>query len=264
MRFSFQRRHLSIPYVLFLLLFVILPIFIIIFYSFTNEHGNFTLAAFTNFFSDMTKLSTILISLLYGLLNTIICLLIGYPVAMILANKKYNKNIVMVMLFVMPMWVNFVLRTMATRDLLFWLGLSGAKYPEFATIVGLVYNYLPFVILPLYSTMLKMDKSQIEAAMDLGANRAQTFFKVIIPMTMPGIISAAIMVFMPTMSSYVVSDILSEGTIVLFGQTIAIFFDNGQWNQGSFLALVMLLLIGLSALVSRKFSKGNETRASIW
>lgn len=152
-----------------------------------------------------------------GALNTIICLLIGYPIAYLLANKKYNSNKVIVMLFIMPMWINFVLRTAATRDLLTAIGIKGGNMPYLAVMIGMVYNYLPFVILPLYSTMLKMDKSVIEASSDLGAKPYQTFIKTIIPMSMPGIISAATMVFMPTMSSFVISDILGERKIQLLG-----------------------------------------------
>ena len=132
------------------------------------------------------------------------------------------------------------------------------------TIIGLVYNYLPFTILPLYTTMLKMDRSQIEASKDLGANSFQTFIKVILPMTMPGIISAATMVFMPTLSSYVISDLLSEYNVVLFGSYIDLYFNQSDWNFGSFMALIMLLLILLSVWISRKFSKDDEGKESIW
>lgn len=265
MKFRFQRKYLSIPYALFLLFFVLLPIIIIIFYAFTNREGHFSFDSLVSFFSDASKINVLLTSLFYGLVNTIICLLIGYPIARILSNKKYNKNAVVVMMFVMPMWINFVIRTWATRDLLTWIGIPGGKYPQLATMIGLVYNYLPFVILPLYTTMLKIDKSQLEAAQDLGANNVQTFFKVEIPMCMPGIVSAATMVFMPTMSSYVISDILSEGKITLFGKYIDILFGQNNWHDGSFLALVMLILIGISVGISRLFSKeSSEGRTSIW
>ena len=164
----------------------------------------------------------------------------------------------------MPMWINFVIRTGATRELLTWMGIGGGTHPELATIIGLVYNYLPFVILPIYSTMLKMDKSQIEASYDLGANGFQTFSKVIIPMTMPGIISGVTMVFMPTISSYVISDLLSEYNVVLFGSYIDLYFNQNDWNFGSFMALIMLLLIGISVFVTNKFSKEENARTSLW
>lgn len=269
MKFRFQRKQLSIPYVIFLVAFVILPLILIFWYAFTDANGNLTFKTIIDSFSvngyfDSTKIDVLVVSLIYGFANTVICLLIGYPVAMILANKKYNKNSVIVVMFIMPMWINFVLRTGATRDLLKWIGLPGGEYPEAATLIGLVMNYLPFVILPLYTTMLKMDKSQIEAAKDLGANNRQTFFKVIIPMTMPGIISAALMVFMPTISSYVISDILSESKVVLFGKYIDLSFASGLWNSGAVLALIMLLLIGASTVMTRRFQKNGEARANLW
>ena len=262
---KFKRKYLSIPYVLFMVLFVIVPILFIVYYAFTNKGGSFSFTNLTKFFSDSTNVNVLLISFVYAILNTVICLLIGYPIAMILANKKYNKSYVVVLLFIMPMWINFIIRTSATRDVLNWIGISTGANSNVTTMIGLVYNYLPFVILPLYSTMLKMDKSQIEASHDLGANSIQTFFKVIIPMTMPGIVSAATMVFMPTLSSYVISDILSEYNVVLFGSYIDLYFNQSDWNFGSFMALIMLMLIGISVFLTRKFSK-DETggRASLW
>ena len=128
--------------------------------------------------------------------------------------------------------------------------------------IGLVYNYLPFVILPLYNVMLKLDRQQIEAALDLGCNRIQVFTKSIIPQSIPGVVSAAMMVFMPTMSSYVISDVLSEGKVVLFGNSIYLSFSNNQWNIGSFISLFMLLLVGISMLISRNFTEKDDKKES--
>lgn len=264
MKFRFQRKYLCIPYFLFLILFVVIPILLIVFYAFTDTNGNFTFDALVSFFSSTNKLNVLLVSLLFGVLNTIICLIIGYPIAYLLANKKYNSNYVIVMLFVMPMWINFVLRTGATRDVLTWIGLNGGSHPYIATMIGMVYNYLPFVILPLYTTMLKLDKSQIEAAQDLGCNRIQVFTKSIFPQSIPGVISAAMMVFMPTMSSYVIPEILSEGKVVLFGNSIYLNFSNYQWGDGSFMALIMLLIVGITMLATRNFSEKDDKRSSIW
>ena len=262
---KFRRKHLSIPYILFILLFVITPIFFIVYYAFTNKGGEFSFSNVQKFLSDKTNIDVLLISFCYAIGNTIICLLIGYPLAMILANKKYNKSSVLVMLFVLPMWINFIIRTSATRDVLNWIGLSTGENSNLTTMIGLVYNYLPFVVLPLYTTMLKMDKSQIEASSDLGANSFQTFFKVVLPMTMPGIVSATTMVFMPTLSSYVISDILSEYKVVLFGAYIDLYFNQNDWNFGSFMALIMLILIFISVFISRKFSNDDsEGKESIW
>ena len=265
MKFRFQRKYLSLPYILFFMFFIITPIVLIVFYAFTDKAtGSFSFNNVIKFFNDETNINVLIISLTYAILNTVLCLLIGYPVAYFLADKKINKSAILVTLFIMPMWINFVIRTGATRDLLSWLNISGGTYPELATLIGLVYNYLPFTILPLYTTMLKMDRSQIEASKDLGANEAQTFTKVVIPLTMPGIISAATMVFMPTISSYVISDILSEYNVVLFGTYIDLYFNQNDWNFGSFMALIMLILILISVFISRKFSDEDEGKESIW
>ncbi len=258
MKIRISRKNLAIPYFIFLILFILIPILIIVFYAFTDAEGYFSFDALVTFFSNYTKLNVLLVSLLIGLFNTILCLLIGYPIAYILSNKKFNKNYVLVMLFVMPMWINFVLRTGATRDLLNWIGLNTGSYPIIATMIGMVSNYLPFTILPLYSTMLKLDQSQIEAASDLGCNPFQVFTKSIIPQTIPGIVSAAMMVFMPTMSSYVISDTLSEGKITLFGNSIYLSFTNSDWNGGSFMALVMLIIVFISMIFSHKFDRNNQ------
>lgn len=265
MKFRFQRKYLSLPYILFFIFFVITPVFLILFYAFTDKvTGALSINNFVKFFSDNTNVNVLIISLVYGLINTILCLLIGYPIAYFLADRKINKSAILVTLFIMPMWINFVVRTGATRDLLNWIGISGGEYPEVATVIGLVYNYLPFTILPLYNTMTKMDRSQIEAGRDLGANPVQNFIKVIIPLTMPGIVSAATMVFMPTISSYVISDILSEYNVVLFGSYIDLYFNQSDWNFGSFMAMIMLFLILLSVLITRKFSKEEGGKRSIW
>ena len=264
MRFRFQRKYLVIPYFLFLILFVILPILVIIYYAFTDINGNFSLDSLICFFSSTNKLNVLLNSLMFSILNTFICLLIGYPLAYLLANSKYNKNNVIVMLFITPMWINFVLRTWATRDVLTWLRIGGGTHPYLATMIGLVYNYLPFVILPLYSIMLKLDKSQVEAAINLGCNRYQVFTKSIIPQSMPGVISASMMVFMPTMSSYVISDVLSESKITLFGNSIYLSFSNSQWGQGSFMAMLMLLIVIISMIITKNYTEKGEERDSKW
>ena len=271
--FALQRKYLCIPYIIFLLLFIIAPILIIVFYAFTYEFvdpvTNETFISLshiplTNFFTDWSKWNVLLVSLFIALITTLLCLLIGFPLAYFLADKKVNRNAVLVTLFIAPMWINFVLRTGATRDLLTWLGINGGEHPYLATIVGMVQNYLPFVILPLYTTMTKLDKSQIEAARDLGANPFQVLTKNIIPQAVPGIVSACLMTFMPTMSSYVISDVLSEGKITLFGNYIELEFTNKAWNDGSFMALVMLLLIAVTMVVSQKFSKEGKEDGGAW
>lgn len=239
----FSRKMLAVPYAVFMLLFVIIPLLLIVGYAFTDADGKMTLENFTSFFKSVHNINTLTVSLFIGLANTALCLLIGYPAAYFLAKKEMGFGRATVLLFVMPMWINFVLRTAATRDLLYSLGLNGGEHPYASTMIGMVYNYLPFVILPLYSAMLKMDKSLIEASYDLGANKAETFVKTILPMTMPGIASAASMVFMPTMSSYVISDVMGERKLSLIGNCIQLYFDQGLWHMGSLVALIMLVFI---------------------
>ena len=269
---TLQRKYLCIPYIIFLLLFIIAPILIIVFYAFTYEvvdpvtnatSLHLSGQAFLNFFTDWSKLNVLIVSLFIALITTLICLLIGFPLAYFLADKKVNRNAVLITLFIAPMWINFVLRTGATRDLLTWMGINGGTHPYLATIIGMVQNYLPFVILPLYTTMTKLDKSQVEAARDLGANPGQVFFKNIIPQAVPGIVSACLMTFMPTMSSYVISDTLSEGKITLFGNYIELEFTSIAWNDGSFMALVMLVLIAITMVISQRFSK-DEKDGGAW
>ena len=264
--FRFSRKTLGIPYALFLLLFVVAPLIVLFYYAFTNGQGQFTIANFTGFFSDPNTLGTLCYSFAVALVTTLVCLMIAYPTAYILAKSNLKKKSVLVMLFIMPMWINFVLRTGATRDVLNWIGIQGGTHPYIATMIGLVYNYLPFTILPLYTTMIKLDKAQIEATRDLGANPVQTFFLNILPQSVPGIVSAAEMVFMPTMSSYVISDTLSEGMITLFGNIIYLNFSQSQWNEGSFMAFIMLLLVGISMLISRRFDAAeNRVRGgNLW
>jgi spermidine/putrescine transport system permease protein len=271
MRFNFQRKYLAIPYIIFLIGFIVLPLAVVFFYAFTDSQGQPSWDAALSFFNNPQRITILINSIWYAILNTVLCLLIGYPIAMILANKKYNKNTIIVLLFVMPMWINFVIRTWATKDLLYWLGVTANENPNYplAVTIGLVYNFLPFVILPLYTTMLKLDKSQIEAAQDLGATPFQTFYKVIIPMTMPGIVAAATMVFMPTISSQVIPTILSEKKVILFGEAIYNAYFRSSTpdavNIGSFMSLIMLVFIALTLYLTRKFNKREEqARKHLW
>src|SRR5574344_40507 len=272
--FALKRKYLAIPYALFLVLFVIIPLLLIVGYAFTkttyDEYGtkvtSFSFDAIAGFFTNAAKWSVLFVSLFVGIQTTLICLVLAYPAAYFLAEKKFNVNKVLVILFIMPMWINFVIRTGATRDLLTWMGLSGSTHPWGATIIGMVYNYLPFTILPLYTTMLKLDHSQMEAAADLGANPWQVFGKNVIPQSLPGITSACEMVFMPVMSSYVISDTLSEGKITLFGNYIYLAFSNSLWNEGSVMALIMLLIIGITMFATHNVEKDPQGArgAGLW
>jgi spermidine/putrescine transport system permease protein len=260
---SEPRKALTIPYAAFLVFFVIFPILLIFFYAFTDKQGNFTLQNFQDVFAGDASNATFKVigtSLGVAALTTVICIILAYPIAYILANSKYNKNKIVVYLFLLPMWINFVIRTTATRDMLLLIGIDYRTMPWVTSIIGMVYNYLPFAILPLYNTMLKLDKSQIEAAADLGANPFDVFVKTIIPMTIPGIVSAITTTFMPTMSSYVITDALSGRTITLIGGLIENKFLLSQLNVGSVYAILMLILIGASVVFERHFTEQGGKR----
>lgn len=271
-RFNF-RGSLSIPFVVFMVFFVIVPLFLVVFYAFTDIEGHFSLKNWAEIFTSPERWKTIGMTFIVAFATTAICLLIGYPIAFILSNKKFNKNKVLVYVFILPMWVNFVVRTMALKDMLnfTFVQMIGSQltavHPLLGTIIGMVYDYLPFAILPLYNQMLKMDKNQIEAAADLGANPVRVFIKVIIPMTIPGIISACTMTFMPTMSSYVIAFHMSNGKIPIIGTLIEFYFNTGTggYNSGAVLSLVMLIIIGVSLFAEKFSEKKDDTRkAGIW
>ena len=273
-RFNF-RGSLNIPFVVFMVFFVIIPLFLILFYAFTDVEGHFSLRNWADIFSSGEKWKTIGTTFLVAFATTAICLLIAYPVAFILSNKKFNKNKVLVYVFLLPMWVNFVIRTIGLRALVntfsIWtIGSSlTVSHPYVAIVIGMVYDYLPFAILPLYNQMLKMDKNQIEAAADLGANPFLVFVKTIIPMTIPGIVSAATMTFMPTMSSYVIANKMSENKAKIIGNIIEYWFGQSiteiSNHVGSVLSLVMLIIIGLSIIAEKSITKKDESRkAGIW
>jgi len=262
--FTIKRKHLGIPYVVFMLLFVIIPLIIIAVYAFTDENMHFTLANFGKFFTDSESISAFIYSVWIGLITTFFCLIIGYPIAYILSTRKFFKSGVFIILFITPMWINFLLRTLATREIFVFLNMP---LGEFTSILGMVYNFLPFMILPIYTVLLKMDKSYIEAAQDLGANSFQVFIKVIIPLSIPGVISGIIMVFMPTISTFVISDLLSRNTMQLFGNLINLYFmGTPYWNYGAALAFIMLLIVGVSMFFMTKVEKEDAAaiKGGLW
>ena len=262
---GFSRKQLCIPYGLFLLLFVLLPLLLVVYYAFTGEDGSLNFNNFIAFFSDTTKLSTLFISVLVSILVTAICLLIAYPVAYILSRMKGSVAMIFLLLFVTPMWINFVLRAMAMKEL---LSLLGVPLGNFASIIGLTYDFLTFMILPIYSTLIKMDKSLEEAALDLGANKVKVFTDITIPLSMPGIISGATMVFLPVMSCYVVTDTFSGSTgFTVIGKLIAWCFlgEGGTLSDvhgGATISLVMLIILFVTMLLTGGFDKENSVRGT--
>lgn len=238
----------AVPYFVFLVLFVVLPLLLIAVYAFTDNHGSFTLSNITAFFTEPKIVNSFLVSLEVALENTLICILIGYPAAYILADRKLNRSSLTAVLFILPMWINALMRTLATAEIFNSIGIGLGKG---TLLFGLTYDYLPFMIYPIYTILSKMDRSYIEAAQDLGASPAKVFLKVTLPLSMPGVMSGVMMVFMPTVSTFAISEILTNNTIQLFGSIIQEQFNNLMWNQGAALSLAMLIIIGLSALLQK-------------
>lgn len=260
MKLRFSRKMLGIPYAVFLVFFVIIPMLVILFYAFTDKSMHLSFGNFIQFFSDPTKLSTIVYSLVIAIITTAVCLLIAYPVAYILARSKMKKKFILLLLFVTPMWINFVLRINAIRELLSWIGLLGeANY--FNTIFGMVYDFLPFMILPLYTTMLKIDESLYEASSDLGASSFTTFTRVTLPLSMPGIASGITMVFLPSMTNYVVSDMLGNSKVTIIGKFIYEYFGS-NWHMGSMVALILLIVVFLSTWLTGGFKEEESVRGT--
>ncbi len=256
----FSRKTLCIPYCVFLIFFVILPMLVIFIYAFTDKNMNFSFGNFVKFFSDPTKLSTIVYSFVIAIVTTAVCLIIAYPVALILARSKMKRKFVLLFLFVTPMWINFVLRVNAIRELLNWIGLLGeANY--FNTIFGMVYDFLPFMILPLYTTMMKIDNSLYEASADLGGNSFTTFTRVTLPLSMPGIMSGVTMVFLPSMTNYVVSDMLGNSKVTIIGKFIETYFGT-DWHMGSMIALILLIIVFTSTALTGGFKSEDNVRGA--
>lgn len=245
----FSRKQLGIPYGIFLILFVAAPLLVLFYYAFTNGSGQFTLGNLSGFFTDPNTLGTLFYSLVLAVVVTMVCLLIAYPVAYILANSNFKRKSVILMLFILPMWINFTLRITALKEVFSLLEGNLAFYPFINTVIGMTYDFLPFMILPLYMVLDKMDKSIIEAACDLGANNYQTFVKVILPLSVPGIISGVSMVFLPAMTNYVVLDMLYNSTYIM-GSLIGSYFSAYDWHNGSMIALILLVIICVVSLIS--------------
>ena len=246
-KFFSRRRSWSLPYVLFLAVFVVAPLLLIMLYAFQGEDGGFTFENFDKFVHQREAINTFIYSIGIALITTLICILLGYPAAYFLSKMKASTARVVVMLFILPMWINVLVRTLATVALFDFLMLP---LGEGALIFGMVYNFLPFMIYPIYNTLQKMDHSLIEAAEDLGATPRQVFSKVIFPLSMPGIVSGVMMVFMPTISTFAIAELLTMNNIKLFGTTIQENINNGMWHYGAALSFIMLIIIGLTTLFS--------------
>jgi spermidine/putrescine transport system permease protein len=259
MKLRFNRKQLCIPYALFLVLFVIVPLLVIIYYAFTDGTGQFTFSNFENFFLSTNTLGTLFYSLGIAVVTTLICLVLAYPTAYILARSHLKKKHVLLMLFIMPMWINFTLRITALKEILTFIEGNISLHPFLNTVLGMTYDFLPFMILPLYTSLSKLDTNLLEAAQDLGASKFTVFLRVTLPLSVPGIISGITMVLLPSMTNYVVLDMLYNSTFIM-GSLIGSYFSAYDWNNGSMISLVLLVIIFIVTLITNRFSdKDNQS-----
>lgn len=240
-----NRKSWAWPYIIFMAIFVVLPLILILYYSLIDTSGNLTLRNFEKFFLQTESVNTLVYSIGIAMLTTLICILLAYPAALFMAAREYRVPRVMTVLFILPMWINMLLRTLATVALFDFLSLP---LDENALLFGLVYNFLPFMMFPIYNTLQKMDRHLIEAAQDLGANNWRVFTKVVLPLSMPGVYSGIVMVFLPTVSTFAVAELLTMNNIKLFGTTIQENISSGiMLNYGAALSLILLALICLTS-----------------
>ncbi len=243
------------PYTLFLAFFVLIPMILIVYYAFTDHEGRFTFANFIRFWMQQEALNTFIYSAGIAMITTLLCLILGYPAAYLMSRMETKRAKLLVMLFILPMWINFLIRTLATVALFDFLRLP---LGQGALLFGMVYNFLPFMIYPIYNTLLKTEPSLIEAAQDLGADPRQVFFRTVLPLSFPGIASGIMMVFMPVISTFAIAELLTLNNIKLFGTTLQENIYNGMWNYGAALSLIMLLMIGITSLLN----SGGSARAA--
>ena len=268
-----SKKLLTGPYLFWAIAFIIIPIIMIFYYGLTDADNNFTLMNLAEI-TTPENLKALGLSLLLSFISTVICLILAYPLAVILSNKSVNSSSFIVLIFILPMWMNFLLRTLAWQTLLEKNGvinavLSFLRLPElniintpYAIVLGMVYNFLPFMVLPIYNVLIKIDKDVINAARDLVANAVQVFTKVILPLSVPGIISGITMVFVPALTTFVISDILGGSKILLIGNVIEQEFTQSyNWHVGSGLSLVLMIFIIFSMALVSKYDKDGEGTA---
>jgi spermidine/putrescine transport system permease protein len=279
-----KMRKVSFPYVLWLLVFILAPLFLVVYFAFTtgnsNDYASFT-PSLENFrrFLDPIYLGVLRRSLSLSVVSTLICFILGYPIAYIIATQKKAKTRNnMILLFVIPMWMNFLLRTYAwltilgkngiINTFLNFLGFQSLEllYNDGAVILGMVYNFLPFMVLPIYSVLVKMDKKLIEAAEDLGANKRTIFRRVIFPLSLPGVMTGFTMVFTPAVSTFIISNLLGGNKTTLIGNVIEQqFIYTGDWHFGSAMSIILMIIILVVMAISNKGGGDLEGgRGALW
>ncbi|MCB6200523.1 ABC transporter permease [Extibacter muris] len=268
-----MKQLLAGPYMFWCAAFIIIPLLMILYYGFTDKDGGFT---FLNIARITTpeNLKALGLALLLSFISTVFCLILAYPLSMILTNMGVNQQSFIVLIFILPMWMNFLLRTLAWQNLLEKNGIINVVLEflhlppldiintPYAIVLGMVYNFLPFMVLPIYNVLSKIDKDIIAAARDLGANSVQTFLRIILPLSVPGIISGVTMVFVPALTTFVISDLLGGSKILLIGNVIEQEFKQGSnWHVGSGLSLVLMVFIIISMALIAKYDKDGEGTA---
>ena len=268
-----KKSYLAYPYVLWSTLFIVVPLLLIVFFAFTVKEGGVTKFSLDNFkrLMDPMYAKVFTRSVVLAGQSTVLCLLIGYPVAYIISRKPESRKGMLIMLFILPMWMNFLLRTYAwlailgknglLNNFLTMIGLNPIEilYTNSAILLGMVYNFLPFMVLPIFTSLSKMDQDLVNAAHALGAGKITAFIKVIFPLSMPGVISGITMVFMPAVSTFVISQLLGGGKQMLIGNFIEQQFTTfGNWNFGSAVSIVMMILILICMALTSKFSDKDE------
>ncbi|MBS3991980.1 MAG: ABC transporter permease [Erysipelothrix sp.] len=267
------------PYLFWMSILIVVPMLLIVFYAFTTSGNDIISFRFTldNFlkFGEPIFLRVLLRSLSIALTTTVISIIIGYPVAYFIAQANEKNQTLLIMLVTIPMWINMLVRTYAwigilsengiINNIMTGLGLPtlNLMYTDFAVILGMVYNFLPFMILSIYTVLAKLDKALINASYDLGANKTQTFMKVVLPLSVPGIISGITLVFLPAVSTFVIPKFLGGGNYVLIGNLIETqFITVGEWNFGSAISMIMASVIMLSMFITKRFDQDLEERQS--
>lgn len=271
-----NKKWLSLPYLVWMAAFIIIPLLMVLYYGFSSKDGGFTLKNLTLISSSINR-KALWLSLKLSVFSTIICLILAYPLAMILNSMKLKNNSLVVMIFILPMWMNFLLRTIAWQNILERTGilntiLNFLRLPSLniintpsAIVFGMVYNFLPFMVLPIYNVLIKISGDTINAARDLGANSFYTFIKIILPLSLPGVISGITMVFVPALTTFAISDILGGSKVVLIGNVIEQQYKLvNNWHAGSGLSIVLMIFILFSMAVLSKYDKEAEGGQSIW
>ena len=274
-----KRQAFSYPYIVWMLIFILAPMLLIVYFAFSSDTG----LTFDNIITALTNemyMQVLTRSVWIALKATVLCLLLGYPIAYILSTMKKRTAAILYVLFIVPMWMNFLLRTYAWQvlldsngiinSILTFLGLPAQQflYTEGAVMLGTVYNFLPFMVLPIYSVLVKLDRSLVEAAADLGANPVLCFIKVVLPQSVPGIISGITMVFIPAITTFAISRLLGGGKFLLYGDLIEnqfITLGKSAWPVGSALSFILLVLVLISmAIMRRAEHDAGEEGGMLW